>query len=85
MPIRNLDPDADYAFDKTNPSRSAKDRPYSRRRDKPSLVSELEARAGKCPSFNQHPHPLLYGVCTYCNAPKYAHTTQALRNRKLIL
>lgn len=85
MPVRDLDPDNDYAYDRTNPSWPRRDQPYSRRKGKPSLVSELEQRAAKCPTFSQHPHPLLYGVCTNCNAPKYAHSTQALRNRKLIL
>ena len=84
MGIRDLDPDNDYAYDRTNQTAPAARSVYRRRQGKPSLVSELEARAAKCPSFSQHAHPALYGVCTNCNAPKYAHSTQALRNQRLI-
>lgn len=79
MPIRNLDPDDDYAYHWSNRGVPPRERGWTDRRNKTSLVTELEQRAQRCASFNQHPNPLLYGVCTNCNAPKYAHTTQALR------
>lgn len=76
MPIRDLDPDNDYHYDKTN-------RGHAPHR-KSSLVQELEARARACRAFQPHPNELLYGVCVTCTGPKYAHTATALRNRKLI-
>jgi hypothetical protein len=64
MSIRDLDPDRDYAYDKTNQSPA---------RFTSSLVQECEARARRCAGFHQHPDPRLYGVCVRCNGPKYAH------------
>lgn len=68
MSPRHLDPDDDYAYDRTN-------RPASR--SKAPWIAEMEARAKKCLSYQEAPN--VRGACINCNGVRYAHSVHALR------
>lgn len=68
---RWLDPDNDYAYDRTN-------RPASNH--KTAWILEMEAKAAKCLSFQPTTtHEALQGVCRNCQCARYAHSAYALR------
>ena len=72
MGIRDLDPDNDYQYDKTNQPSPRLGRASS------SYLQECEDRAKRCLSFQ--PHAFLSGVCTTCNGPRYAHSPAARKH-----
>ena len=70
MADRDLDPDNDYQYDRTN-------RPPLNRKSR--IVQATEARARQCQRFQ--PHATLHEFCITCNGPKYAHSAEVLTNQ----